>query len=97
MVKKNQSKRLTAQQKKSHGVIGIFGEEAKLHDMTVGEISHYVVEQLKKDYPMLAFRHRKNIAKEEINEVLQKVDKELGRTLFVPNSSIIPDGGIIGI
>lgn len=28
---------------------------------------------------------------------LQKIDKELGQTLFVPNSSIIPDGGIIEV
>jgi len=97
MAKKNQSARLTAQHKDSHGVVGIFGEEAKLHDMTVGEISHYVIGQLEKDYPQLSFRHRKSITKEEINEALQKIDKELGQTLFVPNSSIIPDGGIIEV
>jgi len=97
MAKKNQSARLTAQHKESHGVVGIFGEEAKLHDMTVGEISHYVIGQLEKDYPQLSFRHRKSITKEEINEALQKIDKELGQTLFVPNSSIIPDGGIIEV
>jgi len=97
MAKKNQSARLTAQHKESHGVVGIFGEEAKLHDMTVSEISHYVIGQLEKDYPQLSFRHRKSIAKEEINEALQKIDKELGQTLFVPNSSIIPDGGIIEV
>lgn len=28
---------------------------------------------------------------------LQRVDKELGQTLFVSNSSIIPDGGIIEV
>lgn len=38
MAKKNQSKRLTNQHKKSQGVVGIFGNEAKLHDLTVGEI-----------------------------------------------------------
>ncbi len=43
MSKKNQSNRLTAQQKASKGVVGIFGEEAKLHYMTVGEISRLVV------------------------------------------------------
>ena len=31
-MKKNQSKRLTEQHKESHGVIGIFGEEAQQHD-----------------------------------------------------------------
>jgi len=97
MAKKNQSSRLTSQHKKSHGVVGIFGTEAKLHDLTVGNISKLVIKQLEKEYPQLLFRYRKSIKKEEINEALQKVDSELGQTLFVPNSSIIPDGGIIEV
>lgn len=32
--------------------------------------------------------------KKEINETLKKIDPELGQTLFVEHSSIIPDGGI---
>lgn len=97
MAKKNQSKRLTQQHKTTHGVVGIFGEGAKLHDMTVGQVSHMVLTQLKTDFPTLSFRYRNSIRKEEINLALQKVDKELGQTLFVPNSSIIPDGGIIEV
>lgn len=97
MAKKNQSKRLTNQHKKSHGVIGIFGEEAKSHDMTVGKISHLVIKQLEKEFPQLSFRYRTSIKKEEINEALNKIDSELGKTLFVSNSSIIPDGGIIEV
>ena len=97
MVKKNQSNRLTEQQKESKGVIGIFGEEAKLHDMTVGKISHYVIEHLKEEFPQLSFRYRASIKKEEINESLKKVDPELGQTLFVPHSNIMPDGGIIEV
>ena len=97
MAKKNQSKRLTQQHKTTHGVVGIFGEGAKLHDMTVGQVSHMVLTQLKTDFPTLSFRYRNSIRKEEINFALQKVDKELGQTLFVPNSSIIPDGGIIEV
>ena len=97
MAKKDQSKRLTQQHKSSHGVVGIFGEEAKLHDMTVGQVSHLVLTQLKADFPKLSFRYRDNIRKEEINLALQKIDKELGQTLFVPNSSIIPDGGLIEV
>ena len=97
MAKKNQSGRLTEQQKESHGVVGIFGEEAKLHDMEVGKISHFVIEQLRKEFPQLSFRYRTGIKKEEINEALKKVDSELGQTIFVPNSSIIPDGGIIEV
>ncbi len=97
MAKKNQSKRLTAQHKESHGVIGIFGEEAKLHDMTVGEISHHIIKKLEEDFPQLSFRYRSSIEKKEINEALKKVDPELGQTLFVENASIIPDGGIIEV
>ena len=97
MTKKNQSKRLTSQHKKSKGVVGIFGEEAKQHDIVIGKISHQVIELLEKDFPQLTFRYRTSITKKEINEALMKLDSELGQTLFVPNSSIIPDGGIIEV
>ena len=97
MAKKNQSSRLTNQHKESHGVVGIFGDEAKIHDATVGEISKLVIEYLKHKYPQLTFRYRASIPKEEINQTLQELDKELGQTLFVPNSSIKPDGGIIEV
>lgn len=97
MAKKNQSKRLTQQHKVSHGVVGIFGDEAKLHDMTVGQISQLVLERLRIDFPNLSFRHRNCVRKEEINLALQKIDLELGQTLFVPNSTIIPDGGLIEV
>lgn len=97
MAKKNQSKRLTKQHKKSQGVIGIFGDKAKSHDLSVGKISKLVIEQLQTDYPQLIFRFRKNIKKEEINKALKSIDKYLGQTLFVSNSSIRPDGGIIEV
>ena len=97
MSKKQQSSRLTQQQKEGHGVVGIFGDEAKLHDMTVGARSHEVIKKLKADYPQLIFRYRKSIGKKEINQALRKVDHGLGQTLFVENASIIPDGGIIEV
>ena len=97
MSKKNQSKRLTSQHNKSQGVVGIFGDEAKLHDFSVGKISHLVIKQLEKDFPQLSFQYKTSIRKEEINEALQKIDKDLGQTLFVSNSSIKPDGGIIEV
>lgn len=97
MAKKNQSKRLTNQHKESQGVVGIFGNTAKLHDLTVGSISRLVIEQLETEYPQLSFRYRTSIKKEEINEALKKVDADLGQTLFVPNSSIKPDGGIVEV
>ena len=48
-------------------------------------------------YPQLSFQYKTSIKKEEINEALQKVDTALGQTLFVPNASIKPDGGIIEV
>ena len=74
MAKKNQSKRLTNQHKESQGAVGIFGDEAKKHDLTVGEISHLVIEQLEKQFPQLLFQYRTSIRKEEINDALKKVD-----------------------
>lgn len=88
MAKKNQSKRLTQQHKISHGVVGIFGDEAKLHDLTVGQVSHLVLKQLESDFPTLSFRDRDSIRKEEINIALQKIDKELGQTLFGPTPAL---------
>jgi len=97
MSKKNQSKRLTNQHKKSQGVVGIFSDKAKLHDIAVSKISGLVIKQLEKDFPQLSFRYKTSISKKEINKALQKIDGELGQTLFVSNSSIKPDGGIIEV
>ena len=97
MAKKNQSNRLTNQHKDSRGVIGIFGEDAKSHDIAVSTISHLVKSKLEELYPMLEFRFRKSVSKKEINHYLSKLDKDLGKTLFTQNASIIPDGGIIEV
>lgn len=97
MSQKEQSNRLTEQQKSIHGAIGIFGGNAKIHDMTVGQLSLVTLDILKERFPYLEFRHRHGVSKTEINEVLRKIDPQLGQTLFVPNSSIIPDGGIIEV
>lgn len=97
MNKKKQSKRLTNQHKKSQGVVGIFGYDAKMHELTVEEISKFVISELQEEYPQLTFRYRKSIQKKEINKSLKKIDSELGQTLFVLNSSIKPDGGIIEV
>ena len=97
MSKKNQSNRLTTQHTASKGVVTIFGEKAKLHDIAVSQISQLVMTQLQKDFPLLSFRYRTSVKKEEINEALRKIDMALGQTLFVPNASIIPDGGLIEV
>lgn len=96
-MKKNQSKRLTEQHKKSKGVVGIFGEDAKLHDGAVSDITKIVLEELRKKFPKLEFKYRKSIPKKEINDALKKIDSDLGQTLFLENANIIPDGGIIEV
>lgn len=97
MLEKNQSNRLTSQHKGSQGQIGIFGKEAKTHDRSVSKVSKQVLESLEELYPKLSFRHRASISKEEINKALQKIDKQLGQTLFLSNSNIKPDGGILEV
>ena len=97
MSNKNQSNRLTDQHKLSQGVIGIFEDYAKAHDLAVGEVSKLVKDALSKEYPQLSFRYRDSIRKTEINESLKKIDPDLGGTLFVSNSSIKPDGGIVEV
>lgn len=97
MANKNQSNRLTAQQKASKGVVGIFGDKAKLHDLTVAQLSIIVMAILGNKFPTLTFRHRYNIRKEEINKALKKIDIELGQTIFVSNATIVPDGGILEV
>lgn len=97
MSKKNQSNRLTAQHKESQGEIGIFGEKAKNHDSLVCSVSKDIIKKLSIEYPQLSFRHRTSISKKEINESLQKINEQLGQTLFVSNSNIKPDGGLVEI
>lgn len=97
MSKNNQSRRLTRQHKQRKGVVGIFGREAKSHDAEVSKVALLVLDMLKQEFSLLEFRHRKSVAKKEINAVLQRIDKELGQTLFLPDASIKPDGGIIEV
>lgn len=97
MAKKNQSGRLTAQHKENQGVVGIFGKEAKLHDSEVARIAYSILGVLQAEFPKLTFRFRQGVSKAEINTSMQKIDNELGQTLFVTNSAIKPDGGIIEV
>ena len=97
MSQKNQSNRLTTQQKENLGVIGIFGEEAKTHDSLTGRVQKKALVQLQALYPNLKFRFRKSVSKAEINKALQEIDPELGQTLFLEDASIIPDGGIVEV
>ncbi|MBR2082533.1 MAG: hypothetical protein IJ876_05975 [Elusimicrobiaceae bacterium] len=97
MTNKHQSSRLTSQHKKSQGVVGIFGAKAHIHDTSVGKVSDLVLKRLQADFPHLSFRYRTHIDKAEINQALQRMDQKLGNTLFVADSNIKPDGGIIEV
>ena len=94
---KLQSDRLTTQQKETDGVIGIFNDDAKNHDYEVYNTSTQTKKRLEAEFPKLKFRYRRSISKKEINESLQKIDKELGQALFLPNAEIRPDGGLIEV
>lgn len=92
-----QSDRLTIQQKAAEGVIGIFDKEAQKHDRKVSDNSKIAMSSLEKQFPMLTFRYRETITKQEINDKLHKINKNLGQTLYVKNAKIKPDGGIIEV
>lgn len=96
-MEKKQSSRLTKQHKETQGVIGIFGDEAQQHDRDVSITQKEVMVLLQQEFPALKFRFRPEISKKEINENLQKVDSSLGQTLYVSNSNIKPDGGVIEV
>ena len=94
-MKKNQSDRLTEQQENIKGANGIFDKEARKLDKDVSSTESDVMSILCKKYPNVEFRHRKTLTKKEINEKLKQIDSDLGQILFVENSCIKPDGGII--
>jgi type II restriction enzyme len=55
------------------------------------------MKRLRDEYPMLTFRYRKNISKQEINNALNQIDKDLGQMLFLKTARIIPDGGLVEV
>lgn len=94
---KGQSRRLEKQHKRAGGPLGIFGEEARKHDLSVGKVMALIKDALESSQPNLTFRHRKAISKGEINAKLSSLDPKLGEVLFVQKSNIKPDGGIIEV
>jgi type II restriction enzyme len=94
---KGQTKRLTKQHISSGGPKGTFGEHAQEHDKSVRRAGISVFDALKQEYQQYQFRFREVISKHEINEKLNSIDSRLGKTLFVKDSSIKPDGGIIEV
>ncbi len=94
--RKRQFERLRRQHELAGGPVGIFGDLARQHDLALSKVMERVFEQLQNRWPF-TFRHRKEIPKKEINAKLTSVDTDLGKVLFVDNSSIRPDGGLIEV
>ena len=94
---KGQSRRLERQHKLAGGPSGIFGEEAKRHDLSIRQVMSGIMEALQAEYPDLLFRHRPDISKQEINDKLKSLEAGLGHVLFVQKAKIKPDGGIIDV
>ena len=94
---KGQSERLQKQHELSGGQAGIFGGQAKRLDVAIRFVMSEVMESLEIDWPTLRFRHRKAIAKAEINEKLASIDPDMGQVLFVEKAEIQPDGGVIEV
>ncbi|MCB0273092.1 MAG: hypothetical protein KDD46_08760 [Bdellovibrionales bacterium] len=94
---KRQTGRLTNQHISSGGASGIFGEDAQVHDKFVGRASANVYKMLCQEHSRYQFRFRREISKQEINDKLQSIDARLGETLYVKDSKIKPDGGVIEV
>lgn len=94
---KGQSERLTSQQISSGGASGIISTESLIHEHSISRVSKWVCKELRIKYPKYQFRFRQEIKKDEINKKLNSIDKRLGKTLFVINSKIKPDGGVIEV
>lgn len=93
---KRQFERLRRQHELAGGPAGIFGDLARQHDLALSKVMVRVFERLQSEWPF-TFRHRKEIPKTEINEKLASVSTNLGKVLFVENSRIKPDGGLIEV
>ena len=94
---KGQATRLGKQHELAGGPLGIFGKEAQKHDLSLRKISPMILETLKVNYPHLTFRLRNSLPKKEIHAKLASLNQKLGQDLFVNESSIKPDGGIIEV
>lgn len=94
---KGQADRLSAQHLEAGGVVGIFGEDAQLHDAKIRDVTALIQSELEKRFPTLTFRLRLAIKKSEIHKKLNAVDSRLGTKLFVSTASIQPDGGVLEV
>lgn len=94
---KGQANRLSIQHLENGGVVGIFGQDAQIHEAELRTVTEKIYNELSKSISHLNFRFRRTITKKEIHKKLNSVDSALGTTLFVDSASIQPDGGIIEV
>lgn len=94
---KGQVSRLSQQHTQAGGVSGIFGLDARSHDLSTKQATILVQKMLMEQFPQLNFRIRKILQKSEIHSVMNKLDGSLGQQLFVATANIQPDGGILEV
>lgn len=94
---KGQVGRLSQQHTQSGGVAGIFGVDARAHDVSIKEATALVQEKLESEFPGLNFRIRRTLYKSEIHAEMNRLNSFLGQQLFVASASIQPDGGILEV
>jgi type II restriction enzyme len=94
---KGQVSRLSQQHTQSGGVSGIFGVDARSHDLSTKEATILVKQKLMEQFPQLNFRIRRTLPKSEIHSVMNNLDRSLGQQLFVATANIQPDGGILEV
>ena len=94
---KGQAERLIKQHEKSGGVDGIFGDSARAIDSSAAEVTQEICKYLTANYRDYEFRIKKSLSKSEINRKLKDYHFEFGNTLFVKESEIKPDGGILEV
>ena len=99
-LKKNVIKRLATQNSIASNdkvlTIGVLVDETYFAE-TSQLVERIISQGIQKNNISILVYKDKIKKKEEINEALKKVDPELGQTLFVSDSSIRPDGGIIEV
>lgn len=94
---KGQADRLSLQHLKGKGVVGIFGDDAKVHDASIRKVTEKLLELLLRSFPHLSLRIRKSLTKQEIHKKLHAIDGRLGVKLFAPGANIQPDGGLVEV
>ncbi len=71
-------------------MVGIFGDEAKSHDITVGKISLFVIEQLEKEFPQLSLTQSRSSSIQDCEFTLSERPKTRPTTLLIKPPTALP-------